>query len=232
MQLLRNPLPTLTAGEKSWGLRYLLFQICFLSSLLQLFNGALSHPLSIGLLNFLYFSINAIATLMIFSRFMRKNFLRALRFPKQTLSYAAVGFGVYFLCSSLMTLVIGKVFPDYVNLNDNQIWSLTGSDPVFMVLGTVLLAPIAEEILHRGLVFGTLCAKSTPLAYLLSAALFGLIHVMSYIGVYPVGYLLLAWAQYLPAGLIFAWCYQRSGSIFTPMLIHMANNAAVLILSR
>lgn len=232
MKLLRNPLPTLTTREKNWGLRYLLFQICFLASLLQLVNGVLSQPLSTALLNFLYFSINCIACFIIFSRYLRKNLLRTFRFPKEFLLYTAVGFAAYWLCSSLLTLIIQALFPNYINLNDSQIWVLTGSDPVFMILGTVLLAPFAEEILHRGLIFGTMYDCRPKWAYFFSALLFAAIHVLSYLGAYPIGYLLLALVQYLPAGLIFAWSYQRSGSIFTPMLIHMINNALVLITTR
>lgn len=232
MEPLRNPLPTLTASEKSWGLRYLLFQICFLASLLNWVNGLFSYPLSAALLNFLYFSINCISCLVIFSRFIKKNLLRTGRAPGNTLLYAAIGFVAYWLCSSIVTLLIQAAFPNYVNLNDDQIWTLTGSDPMFMLLGTVLLAPIAEELLHRGLVFGSLYSKYPKAAYGVSALLFASIHVLSYVGVYPAGYLVLALIQYLPAGFIFAWSYQRSGSIFTPMLIHMINNAVVMLTTR
>lgn len=232
MEPLRNPLPTMTASEKSWGLRYLLFQICFLASLLNLVNGIFPHPLSKAMLNFLYFSINCLATVGIFSRFMKKNFLRTVRSPGDTLLYAAIGFAAYWLCSTLVTLFIQWVFPDYVNPNDSQILVLTGSDPLFMILGTVLLAPIAEELLHRGLVFGCLYTKYPRAAYGVSALLFASIHVLSYVGHSPAGYLALALIQYLPAGLILAWSYQRSGSIFTPMLIHMINNAVMMITTR
>lgn len=232
MDYSRNSLPTMTASEKSWGMRYLLFQICFLSSLLQLFNRLLPHPLSGALLNFLYFSINCIACLVIFSRFLRKNLLRLSRSVRQTLIYTLIGFVAYWSCSSLLTIAITALFPGYVNLNDSQIWVLTGSDPVFMFLGTVLLAPIAEELLHRGLIFGNLYGRNPVTAYALSALIFSAIHVLSYLGIYPTGYLLLALVQYLPAGLIFAWSYQRSGSIFTPMLIHIINNGLVILTMR
>lgn len=232
MDLLRNSLPTMTADEKKWGLRYLLFQVCFLSILLQQVNALFAYPLSNVLLNFLYYSINAIATLFIFSRFMKKNLLRSLRFPKETLLYTVIGFAAYWLSSTLLALAIGALFPDYTNLNDKQIWVLAGSNPLFMIFGTVFLAPIAEELLHRGLIFGNIYAKKPIAAYAVSALIFSSIHVLSYVGIYPTGYLLLALVQYLPAGLIFAWSYQRSGSIFTPMLIHMFNNAAVFISAR
>lgn len=232
MQMLRNPLPTMTSSERGWGLRYLLFQICFLGSLLQLFNGLLPHPASKALLNFFYFSINVLACFLIFSRYLRKNLLRAYRFPKEVLLYAAAGFGVYWLSSSLLSFLIQTTFPNNVNLNDSQIWALTGSDPVFMTLAIVVLAPFAEEVFHRGLIFGNLYSRNAVAAYLVSALLFSAIHVLSYLGVYSAGYLALALVQYLPAGLIFAWSYQQSGSIFTPMLIHITNNALVMLSTR
>lgn len=232
MKELKNPLPTLSAREKQWGLLYLLFKEFFLSSLLYAFNDMLTTPLRAGLLNFLYFFINATATVVIFGQFLQKNLLRASRFYRRILLCAGAGFAGYWVCSSVLTLAIQAAFPDYVNLNDSTVWSMTGSDPAFMVLGTVLLAPIAEELLYRGLIFGGLHGKNAAAAYLISALLFAAIHVLSFVGRYPTGYALLALVQYLPAGLIFAWSYARSGSVFTPLLIHIINNAVVLITAR
>lgn len=232
MEVLKNPLPTHTAREQKLGICYLVFEVCFLPSLLVALNGALSHPLNGALLNFLYFSVNCLATVTIFGRFVKKNLLRLCRFPRETLLYAAAGFGVYWLCNCLMNFLFQTFFPDYVNLNDRSVLEMFEQSPVFMIVGTVLLAPIAEELLHRGLVFGMLYEKRPTLAYALSAFLFAAIHVLSYVGVYSVGHLLLALIGYLPAGLIFAWCYRRSGCIFTPILIHVAANAAMFMLSR
>ncbi len=232
MESPKNALPTLSTREKRYGLRYLLFQAVFLASLLQSFNALLSHPLSAGLLNFLYGFISCAACCFIFGTFIKKNLLRAYRFPKEVLVYGAGGFAVYYLCSSALSLLIVRLFPDFVNLNDDRIVSLTGSDPVFMFLATVLLAPISEELLYRALVFGALHEKYPVGSYIVSALIFCAIHVISYVGVYPIGYLALALLQYLPAGLIFAWCYRKSGTIVTPILIHIANNLLVNLSSR
>ncbi len=232
MNLLRHPLPTLTAREKQYGTIYLLFEVFLLPVLLQSFNRALAAPLNDALLNFLYFSVNVLAVVLIFGRFLRKNLLRSFRFPKQTLLFALIGFAAYFLCRNAMALLVRAFFSDYVNQNDQQLWLMTAQAPAFMMIGTILLAPVAEEILHRGLVFGALYERSPLRAYVLSALIFASIHILSQIGSASVGYLLLSLIQYLPAGLIFAWCYQRSGSVFTPILIHIANNASVYLLTR
>lgn len=232
MDGMRNPLPILTAKEQHAGLFYLLFEVMVLPGLLNGLNGALSHPLSAALVNFLYFSINCIAVISIFGRFLRKNVLRAIHFPKQVILYSLIGFALYWIASSAVTWSIYLIYPDYVNLNDNYIWSMTGTDPIFMIIGTVFLAPIAEEVLHRGLIFGSLHGKNKLLAYFVSVFLFAAIHVVSYIGTYSPTYIALALLQYLPAGLIFAWFYQKSGCIVTPIAIHILNNAVVLITTR
>ena len=41
-------------------------------------------------------------------------------------------------------------------------------------------------------------------------------------------YLLLA-VQYLPAGILLAWCYERGGSLWSAVLLHMAINGLTLL---
>ena len=52
-----------------------------------------------------------------------------------------------------------------------------------------------------------------------------MIHVMGYIGQFDWLTLVLCFLQYIPAGLWLAWAYEKSDSIFAPMLIHTAINA-------
>ena len=91
----------------------------------------------------------------------------------------------------------------------------------------LLLAPLGEELMFRGGLFGSLRRFGFPLAAGLSALLFGLAHVWPYAFLAP-GYL---WylLQYLPAGLALAWCYQRTGSIWSSILLHMLNNGLSLL---
>ena len=223
MEQLKHTLPTLTGKEKNIGFAYLVFQLFFLPLLLQLLSSVFFFSINETLINFIYFSLNFCSVIAIFSRFMKKSLLRAYRFPREVFANAAIGFLVYWLCIIVMSILTQILFPDFVNINDH---------PVLMFLGTVIFAPVAEEALHRGLVFGTLFQKNIPLAYGLSALLFAAIHVMQYVGLYTPGYLLLAFVQYLPAGIILAWVYQRSGCILTPMLIHAANNAIAISMTR
>lgn len=94
----------------------------------------------------------------------------------------------------------------------------------------VLLRPAVEEILYRGLLFGSLCKRSRALAYAVSAGLFALGGVWQYALTMEGGavWLLLA-LQYLPLGLVECWVYDVSGSVYTPMALRMALQAAFLI---
>lgn len=97
-----------------------------------------------------------------------------------------------------------------------------------------LLQPAVEEILYRGLLFGSLRKRNRVLAYCVSVGLFALGAVWRHaISTALEGgwlYLLLA-AEYLPVGLVECWSYDISGSVMTPIALRMALQAVFLILA-
>ena len=92
--------------------------------------------------------------------------------------------------------------------------------------------PVTEECVFRGLIFRNLWKTSAIAAYLVSMAAFSAVHIVSYIGVYCPLHLVLAFLQYLPAGIWLAWCYTKSGSIFGPIVMHAIINLYSLNLLR
>ena len=92
-------------------------------------------------------------------------------------------------------------------------------------LATVVLAPVSEECLFRGLIFHTAGKYGTAAAYLVSAAGFAALHIAGYLGAAPALRLGLCFLQYLPVGLILAAAMERTGSIVTSMCIHFIINA-------
>jgi membrane protease YdiL (CAAX protease family) len=87
----------------------------------------------------------------------------------------------------------------------------------------VVIGPIAEETFFRGFLFGSLRA-SMPMwpAALLSGALFGLIHLSTgeFSLVPPLTLL----------GILLAWLYARTDSIWPSIAVHCINNAAAFTL--
>ena len=86
-------------------------------------------------------------------------------------------------------------------------------------MDVVFLAPIFEEIIFRGMVFLTLRAKfGFPVSMIGSAVIFALAH-----GYGPIAFLTVFWS-----GLLWAWMYERTGSVIPGMCAHAINNGLVV----
>ncbi|MBQ9168367.1 MAG: CPBP family intramembrane metalloprotease [Oscillospiraceae bacterium] len=215
----------LTHNQKALGWLYLLFEFFVLPSLLGLLNDLLHTPLSDAALNFLYFSLNFVVVLLIFYNFLKESLETAGQRFWNFLQAVVLGFVAYWLCGTVLTYGITAVLPNFSNINDASIGSMAGSHFWLMAIGTVLLVPVVEECLFRGLIFLELHSHSRFWAYCLSTVCFGIIHVMSYVGAYDTLTLVLCFIQYIPAGIWLAWAYEKADSIFAPILIHAAINA-------
>ena len=228
-----TPLPVAVTDKEKWlGFFYLAFELCLLPSILLGIHSLLRNPIPDAWLNFLYFVLNFILVASIFKGFYRRCLSHTCKHGKEFLLAVIPGFCVYWLVNFLLSMAISQVVPEFSNLNDNSIANMTTQHFTIMVIGTVILVPVVEETLHRGLVFGVLYRRSRVLAYGFSTVLFALIHVAGYLGVYSTPALIAAFVQYLPAGLILAWTYRKSGSIFAPILMHIAINAVGIYIVR
>ena len=214
---------SLTRREAVLGWAYLLFQLLFLPSLLSGINALLGTPLDAVWLYFLFFCINFLAVVLLLGRFGLEN-LRCIRWRGLILT-AAAAFLIHWGSTYLVSLLIHQRYPDFYNVNDTSIYTMASRNFWPVAIGTVLLVPVAEELLYRGVFFGSLYCINRVFAYVVSALFFALIHVVSYIGTYPADVLLLCLLQYVPPGLCLAWAYERSGSILCPILVHAAINA-------
>ncbi len=230
---MKHELPvSLTEKQIRWGTRYLGFELVFLGYLLVQLARFLLPGLPDAYLDFSYFLVNFVAVFLIFRTFLWKNLQHTRKHIGTALTCAGIGYVAYWLASFVISFVIIRLFPDFYNVNDASIAITSLGHFWLMAIGTVLLVPLAEEVLFRGLIFGSLHSRNRLLAYAISTVFFAFIHVMGYIGYYDIWMLLLCFVQYLPAGIALAWAYERSGSIYAPILIHTAVNAIGMLSSR
>jgi len=220
----RTSSPCPSGQESIGGFCYLVFQMLFLPSVLYWINGQLSPALSEPELNFLYYLINFIAVLLIFHDFLARSLSQLLHHPIDALQAAILGFVAYYVCFYAMDWLIGLLLPGYTNYNDESIAALSRGNYFLTFAGTVLLVPLAEETFYRGLIFRNLYKKSHWAAYCISITAFACIHILGYIGQYSAVELVIAVAQYIPAGLWLAWSYIKGETIFVPIAIHAAVN--------
>lgn len=216
--------PTLRRDETIVGWSYYAFQMIVLPSLLFSLNGLLKKPAGEAEVNFTYLLLNFLATLWIYHRFLGGAFRQAKSHPAELVQGVVLGLAAYWASFYILTWAIQLLDPSYVNQNDASIAGMTQSGYYFMVLGTVIFAPITEECVYRGLLFRNLWRTGPIVAYLVSMFAFSIVHIISYLGVYTPLQMTLAFLQYLPAGLCLAWCYVKSGSICGPILMHALIN--------
>ncbi len=215
---------SMTKVEVILGWLYLAFQLVLLPVILILVNALLGYPLTDAGINFVFFCVNFLCTVAIFPRYLWASIKVLFAQPLACLRAALLGFLAYWVLSLAIGSLITALQPEYLNLNDGAIANMAQSSFLLISLGTVILAPVVEEVLYRGLLFGGLYNYSPVTAYIVSTLIFSAIHVIGYIGIYDPLSLVLSFLQYLPAGLCLGWAYAKSDTIWAPILIHISIN--------
>jgi len=149
------------------------------------------------------------------------NFFRAVQ-------AVAAGGVVIFVLNILSSLLTYYFLSSFSNPNDAQVYDMLSVNPRAGIVVAVFLAPIVEETVFRGLIFGGLQRKSRLLAYLLSCVMFGFIHIWQYAVINNNLALFLFIIQYIPSAVGLAWCYEKSGTIWAPIFLHMFMNGLTI----
>jgi len=91
---------------------------------------------------------------------------------------------------------------------------------LFFAVGAVI-APVAEEVFFRGVLYGFFRRWGVVVALVISTVLFVMVH--------PIGSGV-PWPQ-IAGGVLFAAAYETAGSLAAPMVIHILGNLAIFTLS-
>ncbi len=173
----------------------------------------------------IYFALNFVICLLIFRRFLVASFHTVTKRFAQTVQIVILSVVFCYALNCVVSLVAQLLQRSVVNDNQTVIETLLGHNPALMALCCCVFAPVTEECLMRGLVFGQIHRKSRVLAYAASVLLFAALHVWQTAAYHSVVNTLLVMLQYLPAGIALGWAYERSGTIWTSIFAHMLLNA-------
>ena len=187
--------------------------------------------LSDSYVTLIYYGISFAFVLIIMFRFLRASFRELCGHKLDSLQALIIGYVLYYVLGYLVAALLGLTSLNLSNPNDDLVIQQTKLNPNVMTVVSVLLAPVAEEVLFRGVAYGTLRGKGTFLAYLVSVALFAVYHMWSFL---LDGYgwqILLYMLQYVPGGIALAWCYEKSKNIWAPIFLHMAINFITLTIT-
>ena len=219
----------MTYGEQIAGVLFFVIYLLVLpfvtNPLFDLAGRLLAVSISAAMRDVLYYYILFAVTIIIFHGFLARTSRHLMDNLGGACKTAAAGLvGLYGL-NELVYRLTNLIFTNRTNLNDTTISAQIDDAPHMTLLIVIFLAPFVEEVLFRGLVFGNLKSRSRALAYVVSCLLFALLHVWQFAVVkQDVTYFLLM-IQYLVPGLVLAWAYDHSGTLWASIGLHAAANA-------
>ncbi len=143
----------------------------------------------------------------------------------KTLGAMCAGLVAFYGLNELFYRMLDLVLGGLTNLNDVAISAQIHDAPRSTAWIIIFLAPFVEEVLFRGYIFGNLRSASRTAAYIVSCLLFAFLHVWQFAVIHrDMSYFLLM-LQYLVPGLVFAWTYEQSGTLWGSVLLHAFVNA-------
>ncbi|HCT62869.1 MAG TPA: hypothetical protein DIC19_02075 [Erysipelotrichaceae bacterium] len=108
--------------------------------------------------------------------------------------------------------------------NQNELIKIFGDFPLLLVFQALIFAPLIEELMYRGLLFGMLQKRSQLFAVLFSSFFFGMAHI--YPSLFDGHYMDLVFLPtYFMLGFWLNRAYIKSKSLYAPVIIHFINNA-------
>ena len=218
---------SMSRNEKILGCIWLVLQLG-LPWVMNWLNGLLSTPLNSGVLTFAIYSIHFLVVISIFHSFLRNSLAAAWHGLWNLVQAAVLGFVAHWACSRLLDWLLGLIIPGYTPILDTSLSQLAASNVYLRIVGVVILAPVIEETLYRGLVYRNLWRKSRVAAYIVSMLVFAAVHSLGYLGSGELTTILLCFVRYLPAGLCLAWTYSKADNLFAPIVVHAVINAITI----
>lgn len=215
----------MTRAERALTLFYVPVHMLFLPMALgfMLANGMMSEAEA----NFLCYAIGLGFVLVSCMGFLRREFDPLCDRPVYVLSQILISYGLMFIMNLGVNAILG-VFSSsaFTNPNNMAISSMADSEYGKTAAIAVILAPVVEEVLFRGALFGTIRKKSRVAAYTFTIVFFALYHVW--------GYMLYDWKliiyalQYVPITYLLCRVYERTGTLWGSIFLHMLVNGIAI----
>lgn len=187
------------------------------------------EAITLGAINYLLQSQNEVViisgilsllVLWLFFKLRKKNLLAEVKLTKVSATYGiiAVGLGV----GMMLTINFGlSLLPEsWLLAYAEQSGMITGGSTIAVIISTMIMAPLIEEIIFRGLIVSRL-KKAVPgtVAVLLTALVFGLAH----------GQIL--WMTYtFVLGVVLGLVAVKTDSIIPGIIMHMVFNVCGVVI--
>ena len=182
----------------------------------------MNHEIKLALIRVLPFLI-VIIIVFILSKRKKIN-------PKEIDLRKPQSFKLFLVCciGFLFYVLITEISLSYFSLLEVSKWNHSYNASLILIFGTVILAPIAEEILFRGFILNQLINKkiNLHLAIFIQACFFVLLHNFTYQNTLSSN---IGIAQSLIDATFFGYARIYSKSLYTPITMHITGNIIAII---
>ncbi len=207
------------------GWCYLPMYLFLTAWIIQFVFGLLGLKQSIMALNIAYFTINFAVVVLGFSPWLRRSFRGFTERFWLFVQTLILGLALYYFSQLVLSTVLVLLLGEQTAVNNDAIGGLVQHSAGIMALFLMIAAPITEEVLVRGVVFGSLHKTNRYLAYTVSIVLFSSMHVWQHLAALDFVAAVFNLLLYVPAGVALGWTYEKSGTIWCPIALHAIINA-------
>lgn len=219
--------PQLTQAEMGRGWVFFALYVLLFPWVMGWVQRSFHGELPVAEANVVYYLLSATLVFLVFWTFLKHGFHLLLDWLPENLFAFGTGLAGWAVLSFLAGLIPLPVKnPNLLSYPEQYALA-----PLATVVILVVLMPVVEEPLFRGLLFGTSRRYSRILGYVLSTLVYALYCVWQFVytyGTIDFRYLLLI-VEYLPMSLALTWCYDNGGSIWSPIALHVVINAVTLV---
>lgn len=189
-----------------------------------------ANAISQGWGNFIGYFLSFVAVVF----FMRDDLINDFNVFKEKKKYYLLYSLIALIAFMLITLVVEAIIANFVEDSANQAVIeaiLNNGGAIPMVLATVILAPVVEELIYRKAIFYYGNKYSVACSYIVSILLFTLPHMLS-TDMSNMAMWLLQCVPYALSGGLLCLIYHKSNyNIYTVILVHMTNNLIACVLA-
>ena len=194
------------------------------------FGVIMDENMATALLNVMLDSVLVVISVLIFKDTLKQQLKDFINDLNKNLIYAFIkGPIIVYLCSLVGGLLSVALEGGTASENQVLLEGLISNHLILMFAASVILAPIFEELLFRGAIFGWLYEVHPLVAHVLSGFIFGFVHVMNAVFSGNVGEIIQVFGYFF-MGMGLSFLYEKTDNIYVPIITHAINNLIAVLL--
>ena len=188
-----------------------------------------------------YHVINFLCVFGLFFRYLRESFYMLRANFKLVLGVSAIGailiIVIKLLCG-VVAAISGNVsamhaaFGTLLTTENDVLFYATAVleiQPLWGTLCLAILAPVTVSCMLYATVFAPICTSRPWLAYLITALILLLQRLAMTLSLFPLQEELAIFAVQLPVHMFACWTYQKTDTVWTPIIIHVVVNLTMAL---